>query len=216
MHATIMTFDQPLPPQAPALTRLVDDLAGRPGFTDGHVLHGGSSPRSRVIALWQNAEHARLAATSPLAPAATVVAEVRDDLPGADTGAPPSAGVLAGWAGPMDEETAAAGRAARRQRIAPVLLAIPGVLRMIALFEPVTGEPSVLTLLSTPDVADTVRAAVATVELPPDLEFLRTPDRLERCTITQIDHLSLGEGRLAGATPRLSVSHGPEVAGDGE
>jgi hypothetical protein len=216
MHATIMTFDQPLPPQAPALTRLVDDLAGRPGFTDGHVLHGGSSPRSRVIALWQNAEHARHAATSPLAPAATVVAEVRDDLPGADTGAPPSAGVLAGWAGPMDEETAAAGRAARRQRIAPVLLAIPGVLRMIALFEPVTGEPSVLTLLSTPDVADAVRAAVATVELPPDLEFLRTPDRLERCTITQIDHLSLGEGRLAGATPRLSVSHGPEVAGDGE
>ena len=185
MHATIMTFDQPLPPHAPALTRLVDDLAVRPGFTDGHVLHGASSPRSRVIALWQNAENARLAATSPLAPAATVVAEVRDDLPGAHIGAP-SAAVLAGWAGPMDDETAAAGRAARRQRIAPVLLAIPGVLRMIALFEPVTREPSVLTLLRTPDVADAVRAAMATVELPPDLEFLRTPDRLERCTVTEI------------------------------
>jgi len=186
MHATIMTFDQPLPPHAPALTRLVDDLTVRPGFIDGHLFYGASSPRSRVIALWQSAENARLAATSPFAPAVTVVAEVRDDLPGADTGAPPSAGVLAGWAGPMDEETAAAGRAARRQRIAPVLLAIPGVLRMIALFEPVTGEPSVLTLLSTPDAADAVRAAVATVDLPPELEFLRTPDRLERCTVTQI------------------------------
>jgi hypothetical protein len=66
------------------------------------------------------------------------------------------------------------------------VLAIPGVLRMIALFEPVTREPSVLTLLRTPDVADAVRAAVATVELPQELEFLRTPNRLERCTITEI------------------------------
>ena len=65
MHATIMTFDQPLTPHAPALTRLVDHLAVRPGFTDGHLLYGASSPRSRVIALWQNAENARLATTSP-------------------------------------------------------------------------------------------------------------------------------------------------------
>ena len=164
----------------------MDDLTVRPGFTDGHLFCGASSPRSRVIALWQSAENARLAATSPFAPAFTVVAEVRDDLRGADTGTPPAAAVLAGWAGPMDDETAAAGRAARRQRIAPVLLAIPGVLRMIALFEPVTREPSVLTLLSTLDVADAVRAAAATVELPPELEFLRTPDRLERCTVTEI------------------------------
>ena len=124
--------------------------------------------------------------TSPFAPAVTVVAEVRDDLRGADTSTPPAAAVLAGWAGPIDDETAAAGRAARRQRIAPILLAIPGVLRMIALFEPVTREPTALTLLSTLDVADAVRAAMATVELPPELEFLRTPDHLQRCTVTEI------------------------------
>lgn len=188
MHARIQTVDAlpDLPDLDDYLDRLVTTIAGHPGFAGLYGLRSNTGA-ARLVTLWATEQDAialpdRTRAKlgpRPVEPTTDLVYEVRDDHPGTSRDATPTAAGMVWWAA-MDEQTAAIGRRARRERVAGVVCAVPGVVRMLALFQPETQEPCVLTLVTEPEVVDAVRAAVDAIELPPELRWVQAPDRVER------------------------------------
>ena len=181
MYARIQTLD--LRHAAAGREVLVDTIVGQPGCRGLYHLQPVDSTGHRLITLWDTEDEARNSADRaprPDAPLITdLIYEVRDDDAGVAVDAPPTAAVIGWFAGPMSEQTAAIGRRARRERIAPAMLTVPGVVRLISLFQPDTQEPCTLSLLTSADVAPAVRTALDAVELPPEEEWVRSPDHLE-------------------------------------
>jgi hypothetical protein len=181
MYARIQTLD--FGGAAVGREALVDTIAGQPGCTGRYHLQPVDSTGQRLITLWETEDEARNSADR--APRLDVplitdlIYEVRDDDAGVSFDTPPTAAVIGWFTGPMSEQTAEIGRRARRERIAPAMLMVPGVVRLISLFQPDTQEPCTLALLTSADVVPAVRTALDAIELPPEEEWVRSPDHLE-------------------------------------
>lgn len=90
------------------------------------------------------------------------------------------------WHRPMSEADAGIGRRVRRKRIAPVMLAVPGFVRMLALFQPDTQQPCLLNLITSAEVRPALQQAAESVQLPPEEQWLRNPDRVELYTVAAV------------------------------
>jgi len=203
MYARIQTVDA-LPDRADVdayVDRLVVTIPTHPGFAGLYGLRSNDTAAARLVTLWDSAEDAMALpdrtrakiGPRPVEPDTDLIYEVRDDHPGVARDATPMAATMAWWPA-MDEQTAAVGRTVRRERLAPAVCAVPGVVRVLALFQPDTHEPCALGLLTAPEVAEAVRAAVDAVELPADQRWTQSPDRFERYQVS-----ATGAGRIAGA-----------------
>lgn len=188
MYARIQTADQVPDMQGPGdFDRLVDTIAGHPGFAGLYALQPVDSAGLRLVTLWDSEDDARNSADRthaqlgphPVELTTDLIYEVRDDDHGVAFDATPTAASIAWFAGPMSEARAAIGRRARRERIAPAVIAIPGVVRLISLFQADTQEPCTLSLLTSAEVGPAVRAVLDVVELAPEEGWVRNPDRTE-------------------------------------
>jgi hypothetical protein len=189
VYVRIQTTDEMPDQTGPdgGLKRLADTIAGHPGFAGLFALRSEVATRASLITLWHTEDDARLAPDRTreelgprrIVPTTDLLYEVRDDDAGVSADATPTAAGMMWAAGPMSEETAAIGRRARRERIAPAIRSVPGVVRMISLFQPDTQQPCTLTLLTSAGVGIAVREAFDAIELQPDEQWLRIPARIE-------------------------------------
>lgn len=195
MYARIQTTDRmpDLPDAEGDLKRLVDTIAGHPGFAGLYALRPPDPSGATLVTLWHTEGDASQASDRTRAelgprriePTTDLLYEVRDDLAGVSADAVPTAAGMV-WHRPMTEAEAEVGRRARRERIAPVVLAVPGYVRMLALFQPDAQQPCLLNLITSAEVGPALQQAAESVQLPPEEQWLRTPERVELYTVAAV------------------------------
>lgn len=186
MYARIQTIAQLPDTQARDVDQLVDTISGHPGFAGLYALAAADGTGRSLVTLWDTEDDARHAADRtedklgprPVELTTDLLYEVRDDFAGVSADQTPRAAGMIWFSGPMSEEQAAIGRQLRR-RVAPTVLAVPGFVRMLALFQPDTKEPCMLNLLTSADIAPAVQQVFAAAELKPEEQWAATPNRVE-------------------------------------
>ncbi len=105
--------------------------------------------------------------------------EVVDDWSGAAAGAEPGAATIVYFDGPLSDVAYAAAERGSRERIQPALAAVPGLVRMFALWQPKERSVAVVMLAETMDALEAAGRVVQSTTLLPgeDPALLPGPDR---------------------------------------
>lgn len=150
-------------------THRLDRLAATPGYAGGYLLERLGDGRHSAIAFWS------VPAERPDR------FEVQVDADGAAAGRTGQALAVNYFDGPLSPARLAAGRFGYEARIAPALAAVPGLVRSLQLWQPVSAALCVVTVAVDLDALEDVGRAVNSTELLPgeDPALLTGPDRFE-------------------------------------
>ncbi|MGE3287361.1 MAG: hypothetical protein AB7J32_14820 [Pseudonocardia sp.] len=189
MYARIHTTHQM--PDRPEHHRPADAIAALPGFAGSYDLRQTDGTGRRVISMWTTEEEARASADHTperlgppsVDPATDLIYQVRDDLAGVAAADAPTHATMRFWSGPMSEQEAARGAQLRRERFAPAVLAVDGVVRMIAFFQPDTREPCLLTLTTSAESSEAAGTVGRAIPLNAEEKIRFTPVRTEYFTV---------------------------------
>jgi hypothetical protein len=151
-----------------------EKLAGEPGFLAAYLLEKVGLGQPEVLSFW-----AQSTATDH---------EVVDDWSGPAAGKPPTAALVLHFDGPLSPAAYAAGQRAGRDRIQPALAAVPGIVRLVSLWQPQDRSVSVVNLAESMDALEAgSRAANSTTLLPgEDPALLPGPDRVEAYRVVSL------------------------------
>ncbi len=134
-----------------------------PGFLGGYLLQQVGHPATLALSLWKDGGDL----------------EVLDDWAGQAAGTEPEAALLLTFDGPLSPAAYDAARFAARERVQPALAGVPGLVRLLALWEPGARSVTVIHLAVSIDaLEDAGRAVTGTTLLPgEDPALLPGPDR---------------------------------------
>ncbi|MFC5753971.1 hypothetical protein [Actinomadura rugatobispora] len=173
----------------PVERELMEIVARHPGFAGLCLMSAVEDTEAgALLTLWRTREDARLAADRtararpyprPVTLESDRIYQVQGEYEGPDAGSPAAAAVILFFDGPYDEEWLESARFAHRERIAPALLASPGFIRGVALWDPQDRVCAVVNLaVSLEALARAERAVNSTELLPGENPALLTgPDR---------------------------------------
>jgi hypothetical protein len=171
---------------------IADMVSGHPGFA-GLALLAGDDGGGGLVSLWLTREDAELASERsvairgprPFELSRDEIYEVDADEPGSAAGEEPAVAFLGEFDGPLSPARVDAARFAGTQRLAPVLRAIPGLVRMLVLWHPTERRMAVLHLATSIAALEAVSEAVTSTKLLPgeDPALLPGPDRITRLRV---------------------------------
>ncbi len=143
-----------------------------PGLLGGYLLEQVGHPHALALSLWKDGGDL----------------EVIDDWSGPSAGTEPVAALLLSFDGPVSPAAYEAARFAARERVWPALAEVPGVVRLLALWEPVARSVTVVHLAVTLDALEDAGRAVAGTTLLPgeDPALLPGPDRAVAYRVTRV------------------------------
>ncbi|GAA4712471.1 YceI family protein [Phytohabitans rumicis] len=152
----------------------------------GYVLSEVGRDRRRVVSLWPTLAQARAAGGEWY--------EVEQDLAGPDAGVPARAATLLEFDGPQGPARIAAARLAFHDRLAPLLRATPGCVRVLVLWQPETCAHVVVSLATSLPALAAIGQAVNTSPLLPgeDPALLPGPDRVAINEVTDRPAIATG------------------------
>jgi hypothetical protein len=191
MHARVQTVEAlPSVPVAQAQARtIVDVVAGHPGFQGIYLLRPLGTARGVMLTLWATDEDARMASERtaavrgprPFTLHSDETYLVEDDWSGAAAGAGPTVAGVLSFGGPISPVMHEAATRAGRDRIAPALRAMRGLVRTLALWQPQTRSALVVNFGTSIEALDAAGQAVNATELLPgeDPALLPGPDRAD-------------------------------------
>jgi hypothetical protein len=134
-----------------------------PGFLGGYLLEQVGHPTALALSLWKDG----------------AALEVVDDWPGPAAGTEPTVALLLSFDGPLSPAAYDAAQFAARERVQPALTGVPGLVRLLALWQPDTRSVTVVQLAVSMDALEDAGRAVNSTELLPgeDPALLPGPDR---------------------------------------
>jgi len=166
---------------------IADLVSGHPGFA-GLALLAGDDGGGGLVSLWLTREDAELASERsvairgprPFELTRDEIYEVDADEPGSAAGEEPAVVFLGEFDGPLSPARVEAARFAGNQRLAPVLRTVPGLVRMLVLWNPTERRMAVLHLATSTAALEAVSEAVMSTKLLPgeDPALLPGPDRI--------------------------------------
>lgn len=114
-------------------------------------------------------------------------AEVVDDWAGAAAGADPKAASIVYFDGPMSPAVHAAAERGGRDRIMPALLPVPGLIRLVTLWDPAARSVTVIMLADSLEALEEAARVVNSTTLLPDEDpaLLPGPDRGDMHRVVQ-------------------------------
>ena len=164
-----------------------DLISQHPGFA-GLAMLEHEDGDGTMVSLWSTREDAELASERsraarglrPFSLTSDDIYEVDDELTGSSAGERATAAFVGTFDGPLSPARLAAARRAGRDRIRPVLLAVPGLIRTLVLWHPTDRKMTVVHLATSIDALHSVAAAVTSTQLLPDEDrtLLTGPDRV--------------------------------------
>ncbi|MFB4316906.1 hypothetical protein [Actinomadura sp. 21ATH] len=178
-----------MPAPAGAVRRLVEIVAGHPGFAGLCLMEAvEETAAGALLTLWRTAEDARLAVDRteaarggprPVTLHSDRIYEVESAEEGPDAELPPGAAVLLFFDGPHDDAWLESARFAQRERIGPALRTVSGLVRGISLYDPEERSSAVVSLGTSLEALARAEKAVNSTELLPgeDPALLTGPDR---------------------------------------
>jgi hypothetical protein len=171
--------------------RIADMVSGHPGFAGLALL--GDDGVGVLVSLWSTREDAELASERsaavrgprPFELTRDEIYEVDADETGAADGEEPAAALLGEFDGPLSPARVDAARFAGSRRLAPVLRAVPGLVRMLVLWHPTERRMAVLHLATSTAALEAVGQAVMSTKLLPgeDPALLPGPNRIARLRV---------------------------------
>lgn len=180
--------------------RLVETIAGHPGFAGIYLLEQVDHGRGTMLTLWDTEEDARRASERtaaqlgprPLELETDEVYEVTGDHVGLDDR--PGAAATLWLDGPLSQARVDAARFAGRERIAPALAPLPGPVRALELWQAHTRSMVVVLLATSPDTLQEIHRTVMSTELLPgeDPALLTGHDRMEEHLVVSYAHAPEG------------------------
>ena len=183
MFARLGTYDQS-PREEELLGWSGDDVAELPGFR-GAVVLTTESGDTTALTLWGTRADAellgeRLPAGRSTPPQTEEIYEVDEDLAGLAATAQPTAAFVGQFDGPLSTAQINAARRAGRERLAPTLGQVPGLVRVLGLWHPLDRKMMVMHLAESREALTGVTRAVTTTPLLPgeDRALLPGPDRV--------------------------------------
>ncbi len=171
MYARIQTTAD-MPAIDPAADRVVIDvIAEHPGFAGCYSMRSLDSVGGCMITLWETEQDAELASKRTreklgprpegFEPTGDVTYEVIDDFAGAAFAETPTVGAIEYFDGPLsDAKREAVDRTHARLR--PVIVAVPGAVRGLLLWQPVQRQIALVGFATSMDVMAAAEAAVQT------------------------------------------------------
>lgn len=136
-------------------TRPLDQSSRQPGFIRGYRLLRVGDGDHRTLAFWS------------AAPPGEDHHDVASDLAGPAADRPGAVVAVGYFDGPMSPARVAAGRFGFEARITPALAAVPGLVRSVVLWQPVTAAMCIVTVtVDLPALDDVGRAVNGTALLP--------------------------------------------------
>lgn len=170
------------------LNRLVDTIAGHPGFAGLYLLEDDGGPQGSLLTLWHTEEDAHRASERtaaqlgprPVTLDSDVVCEVEDDWAGTAASETPVVATSVHLNGPLSEERHDAARFGGRERLAPAMASLPGLVRVLALWQPQSRSIYVYILATSRAALEECQRAVMATELLPgeDPDLLQEADRI--------------------------------------
>jgi len=169
------------------VSMIADLVSGHPGFA-GLTLLAGDDGGGGLVSLWLTREDAELASERsvairgprPFELTRDEIYEVDADEPGSAAGEEPAVAFLGEFDGPLSPARVEAARFAGTRRLAPVLRTVPGLVRMLVLWNPTERRMAVLHLATSTAALEAVSEAVMSTKLLPgeDPALLPGPDRI--------------------------------------
>ncbi len=175
MYARLQTSHAAASPPAESRAKLVDTIAGHPGFTGLYLVEHVDGGSGALLTLWHTREDARRASERtaaqlgprPLTLDSDDVYEVAFDWQGTAAGERPGAASIFWFDGPLSDERVAAARRAIDERIVPAIAGVPGTVRTLDLWDPATRSAVTVSIATSPEVLDATETAVMSTELLP-------------------------------------------------
>jgi hypothetical protein len=195
MYARLQTSHAAPPLSDPARAQFVETVAGHPGFAGLYLLteDGG---QGALLTLWHTEEDAHRASERtaaqlgprPVTLDSDAVYEVEDDWVGTAAGDVPVAAMSVHLDGPLSEEHLAAARFGGRERLAPAMAPLPGIVRVLALWQPQSRSIVVFTLATSRAALEESQRVVMATELLPgeDPELLPGADRTATYRVAEL------------------------------
>ena len=183
MFARLGSYDQS-PREEELLGWSGDEVAELPGFRGAVVLttESGDATALTLWGTWADAEllGERLPAGRSTPPQTEEIYEVDEDLAGLAATVHPTAAFVGQFDGPLSTAQINAARRAGRERLAPTLGQVPGLVRVLVLWHPVDRKVTVMHLADSREALTGVTRAVTTTPLLPgeDPALLPGPDRV--------------------------------------
>jgi hypothetical protein len=166
---------------------IADMVSGHPRFA-GLALLADDDGGGGLVSLWLTREDAELASERsvairgprPFELTRDEIYEVDADEPGSAAGEEPAVAFLGEFDGPLSPARVEAARFAGTERLAPVLRTVPGLVRMLVLWQPTERRMAVLHLATSMAALQAVGEAVMSTKLLPDEDpaLLPGPDRI--------------------------------------
>ena len=180
------------PPDEGLVPVIADMVGSHPGFA-GLVMLAGDDGGGSMVSLWQTREDAELApersaairGPRPFELTRDEIYQVDADQPGPAAGEQPVVAFLGEFDGPLSQARVDAARFAGTERLAPVITAVPGLIRALVLWHPTERAMAVLHLATSEEALRALGEAVMSSELLPgeDPELLPGPDRITQLRV---------------------------------
>jgi hypothetical protein len=160
MYARLQTSRAATNPPAESRARLVDTIAGHPGFNGLYLVEHVDGGSGALLTLWHTREDARRASERtaaqlgprPLTLDSDDVYEVAFDWQGTASGERPGAASIFWFDGPLSDERVAAARRA--------IAGVPGMVRALDLWDPATRSAVTVSFATSPEVLDAGETAL--------------------------------------------------------
>jgi hypothetical protein len=166
---------------------------GRPPvdrIVDGYLLEQIGRSRTTLVSLCPSLDAARAASAAVGARRGTVVRdevyEVLHEVTGPSAASRPAAATLLDFDGPISPARVGAAERGFHDRLKPIIAQLPGVIRVVVLWQPETSAQVVLNVVDSLDTLSRAERAINSAELLPgeDIALLPGPDRVAIHTVT--------------------------------